>query len=316
MRRSLWGPAYTRMTRLLVPGVAALVVGCSAPAEALPFVDLADRQPLPVGGEAGVVPLRIAFAAVISPRGTVEGYQPLVDYLAIRLQRPVEMVQRRTYAEVNELVRRGEVDLAFVCTSGYVIGHREFGMQLVAAPRVNGEIVYRSLLIVPAGSPARSMADLRGKSFAFTDPWSTSGRMAPTALVKALGATPETFFRRVLFTYSHDDAIRAVASGVVDGAAVDSLVYEFALAREPELAGKVEVVHRSEPFAMPPVVAGPGLRPQMRAELAELLLGLHEDPAGRRMLAAVGIDRFEIIADEAYDSVRALEAAVGVAATE
>ncbi len=128
----------------------------------------------------------------------------------------------------------------------------------------------------------------------------------------ALGESPETFFQRVLFTYSHDDAIRAVASGVADGAAVDNLVYEFALAREPELEGQVKVIDRSEPFAVPPVVAGPSLRPQVRAELEDLLLRMHEDPTGRQVLAVVGIDRFETIADEAYDSVRALEAAVGM----
>ncbi len=150
MRLLFWSSVRTPAVQLLSLGVVALLAGCAARADALPFVDLADRQPLPAVGEADVTPLRVAFAAVISPRGTVEGYQPLVDYLAERLDRPVELVQRRTYAEVNDLVRRGEVDLAFVCTSAYVIGHREFGMQLLAAPRVNGETVYHSYLIVPS----------------------------------------------------------------------------------------------------------------------------------------------------------------------
>lgn len=290
----------------------ALLAGCAARAEELPYVDLSERLPVPGAASVDVTPLRIAFAAVISPRGTVEGYQPLVDYLSGRLGRPGELVQRRTYAEVNDLLRRGEVDIAFVCTSAYVIGHREFGLELLAAPRIEGEITYRSLLVVPAGSPARSMADLRSLVFAFTDPWSTSGRLAPTARVRELGSTPEAFFRKVIYTYSHDDAIRAVASGVADGAAVDSVVYGFALERDPDLASRVKVIERSEPFGMPPVVTGPELRPQVRAEIASVLLGMDEDPSGRDVLAAVGIDRFETVADEAYASVRALEAAVGV----
>ena len=51
-----------------------------------------------------MAPLRVAVAAVISPRGNVDSYTPLLTYLGQKLNRPVEMVQRRTYAEVNDLL--------------------------------------------------------------------------------------------------------------------------------------------------------------------------------------------------------------------
>jgi phosphonate transport system substrate-binding protein len=269
-------------------------------------VRLNDLRPLPPTPPAEVVPLRVAVAAVISPRGNVESYTPLLDYLGRMLNRPVEMVQRRTYMEVNDLLRDGQVDLAFVCTSAYVAGQQDFGMQLLAAPQVAGQTVYHSNLIVPADSPAQSMADLKGKVFAFTDPISFSGRAYPTSLVHDLGATPETFFGRTFFTYSHDNAIRAVADGLADGAAVDSLVYDFALAREPTLAARVKVVHRSPPFGIPPVVVGPDVRPQLRAELYDLLMGLQDTPEGPAVLAALGFDRFVSVTDEAYDTARQL----------
>ncbi len=296
---------------LAVVLVLLFLPGCAADqGRYLPYIDLSQRQPLPAAVAAPAVPLRVAVAAVISPKGTAESYQPILDYLSLKLDRPVELVQRRTYAEVNHLIERGEVDLAFVCTSAYVIGHREFGMELLAAPQVNGETVYYSLLIVPADSPAHELADLHGKIFAFTDPWSTSGRMYPTALVKALGETPESFFGRTLFTYSHDDAIRAVANGVADGAAVDSLVYQFAVAREPWLGQRTRVIQRSAPFGIPPVVTSPQVRPQVRAELQTILLEMDADPAGRQALQALDVDRFVLISDAAYDSVRDLETQV------
>jgi phosphonate transport system substrate-binding protein len=90
----------------------------------------------------------VAVAAVISPQGTVESYSALMDYLSEKTGRPVEMVQRRTYLEVNDLVERGEVDMAFVCTSAYISGQDQFGMQLLVAPQVNNETVYHSYLIV------------------------------------------------------------------------------------------------------------------------------------------------------------------------
>jgi phosphonate transport system substrate-binding protein len=283
----------------------------SALAEELPYVDLSQREALPAVAQTEVIPLRLAVAAVISPQGTFESYSAMAAYLSEKLNRPVELVQRRTYAEVNDLIENGEVDVAFVCTSAYVIGHRDFDMELLVAPQVDGKTTYQSWLIVPVKSQAQSLTDLRGKTFAFTDPWSNSGRIYPTAMVKEMGETPETFFGRTFFTYSHDDAIRAVANGVADGAAVDSLVYQYAIVREPELGEKTKIIHRSPAFGIPPVVTSPHLRPQARAELQDILLNMAQDPDGRAALEVLDIDRFVLADDVQYDSVRELEAQVG-----
>lgn len=258
-------------------------------------------------------PLKIAVAAVISPKGNVESYSELLAYIGDKLQRPVELVQRQTYAEVNDLIKSGEVDLAFVCTSAYILGQREFGMELLVAPQVNGETVYYSLLVVPADSPARAMADLRGKVFAFTDPMSLTGRVYPTSLVRAFGESPETFFARIFFTYSHDNAIKAVANKVADGASVDSLVYDYFVARDPTIAQRTRVIHRSPAFGIPPVVVNPNLSPQLKETLRELLLHAHTDPIGQTILRNLMIDRFVLVSDRIYDSARALELQVNVA---
>lgn len=298
------------MYRLLLFLVLVIVfAGCAAP-QASTVINLSQLEPLPVEVLTEVVPLRVAVAAIISPKDTLDSYKPLLDYIGEKVDRPVELVQRRTYAEINELIKNGEVDLAFVCTSAYVIGAREFGMELLAAPQVGGETVYYSLLIVPAGSPVQSMADLRGQVFAFTDPLSNTGRLYPTSLVQQLDETSDQFFGRTFYTYSHDDAIRAVANGVADGAAVDSLVYEHTIRRNPELAQKTQIIHRSPAFGIPPVVTSPHLRPQHAAELQTLLLEMVDDPAGQAALDSVGFDRFVSINDDAYDSVRELETLV------
>lgn len=258
-------------------------------------------------------PLRVAVAAVISPKGNVESYSELLAYLGAKLERPIELVQRQTYAEVNDLIQRGEVDLAFVCTSAYITGQRDFAMELLAAPQVNGETVYYSLTIVPSASPAHSMSDLRGKVFAFTDPLSLSGRVYPTSQVHALGETPETFFERTFFTYSHDNAIRAVANQVADGANVDSLVYDFFVARDPEIGHRTRVIERSPAFGIPPVVVNPQLNPQLKALLREILLNADKEEQGRAILKGLMIDRFVVVSDRIYDSARALELQVNTA---
>lgn len=287
--------------------------GCAAArAETLPYVDLSQKEALPAAAPAEIVPLRLAVAAIISPQGTAESYGGLAAYLGEKLGRPVQLIQRRTYAEANALIEQGEVDLAFVCTSAYVAGQDTFGMELLVAPEVNGEHVYYSVLIVPGDSPDQSMADLRGKVFAFTDPMSHSGRAYPTYLVQQLGATPEDFFSRTFFTYSHDKAIQAVAQRVADGAAVDSLVLQYALQRDPTLKERVKLVHQSPPFGIPPVVVPPQASPRLKVELRQLLVDMPNDPEGRRILTGLGFDGFAVLGDEAYDTARQIIQATGV----
>lgn len=305
------------MKRIILLLTAILLASCSTSpqTEVAGNVDLNDLQPLPTPEGHEAVPLRVAIAAVISPKGTLESYSPFLKYLETKLNRPVELIQRRTYLEINDLIERGEVDIAFVCTSAYVQGHDIFGMELLVAPQVNGKTTYNSLLIVPADSTAQSMSDLRGKVFAFTDPISLSGRIYPTYVVQQLGFTPEQFFARTFFAYSHDEAIRAVSMGVADGAAVDSLVFEFTLARDPALKEKVRVIHRSPDFGIPPVVVSPFTRPQVKEELQALLLGMAEDPTAQEALLAIGIDRFVRIDDSAYNGVRTLMGDISIPET-
>jgi phosphonate transport system substrate-binding protein len=294
--------------------ILLILTACSsAPAtQAAGYVNLTNLQPLPTPANSEIKPLRVAIAAVFSPQGSAESYAPLLDYLSAKLGRPVERVQRRTYAEVNDLLRTGDVDLAFVCTSSYLLGKEQFGLELLVAPQVNGTATYHANIIVPSKSPAQKLSDLEGKVFAFTDPTSFSGRIYPTYLLAQIGVTPETFFGKTFFTYSHDKAIYAVADGQADGASVDSLVYDFALKRDPSLAGKVRLIHVSPAFGIPPVVVSPSIRPQLRAELTDLLLGMNLDTAGHAALAALDYDGFVLVKDEDYQSAKEVESNVNL----
>jgi phosphonate transport system substrate-binding protein len=301
------------MSRVMIIVLLLALLAACTPQSTLPvagFVDLSNLQPLHTPVEQDVRPLKVAIAAVISPRGTAESYALLLNYLGSKLNRPVERVQRRTYSEVNELLRTGEVDLAFVCTSSYLLGKRQFDLELLVAPQVGGETTYQAKLIVPSDSTANRIEDLRDKVFAFTDPNSFTGRIYPTYLLQQVGERPEGFFARTFFTYSHDDAIRAVAVGLADGASVDSLVLDFALKRQPDLATRLRVIHASPQFGMPPIVVNPDIRPQLRAELEAIFLAMHTDPDGLVALQALDYDRFVQVFDEDYRSAEEVESQV------
>ncbi|MFQ5804020.1 MAG: phosphate/phosphite/phosphonate ABC transporter substrate-binding protein [Candidatus Methylomirabilales bacterium] len=255
-------------------------------------------------------PLRVAIASILSPAKNLESYHGLLAYLERRLGRPVRLVQRMTYAEVNDLMKTGQIDMAFVCTLAYIEGQQEFGMELLVAPQIRDQTVYYSYLIVPKGSPVRSLTDLKGKAFAFSDPLSNSGRLAPTFQLFRMGTTPDAFFGRTVFTYSHDNSVVAVADRLVDGAAVDSLVYDFLAKTEPDLTDKTRIVARWGPYGIPPVVVPSSLDPSLKERLRQVFLNMHRDVEGRGIINDLFIDRFVLVQDDVYDSVRLMAAKV------
>ncbi len=291
-----------------------LISACSQinNATPVPVIDLTNLQPLPTAVDTNVKPLRVAIAAVFSPQGSAESYAPLLEYLSTKLGRPVERVQRRTYAEVNDLLRTGDVDLAFVCTSSYLLGHAQFGLELLVVPQVHGKTTYHADIIVATKSPAKEFADLKGKIFTFTDPTSFTGRVYPTYLLQKMGTSPESFFSQTFFSYSHDKAIYAVAEGQADAASVDSMVYDFALKRDPSLADRIRIIHISPAFGIPPVVVSPSIRPELRTALTDILLGMNLDPAGLIALHALDYDRFIASSDDKYQSAKEVESSVNL----
>jgi len=259
--------------------------------------------------------LRVAVAAMISPEATRRYYYDMVELIGDRLGMRTTFIQRRTYAEVNKLVEDREVDVAFVCAGPYVEGHDGFGMEILAVPVVDGKKVYHSYIISADDSKITSFSDLRGKRFAFTDPDSNSGCLVPRYMLSRMDETPETFFSETFFTHSHDNSIRAVSQGQADGAAVDSLIYDFLKQNEPHITAGTVVVEESPPYGIPPIVTYPDLDPVLKARITGLLYGLREDPKGRDILDHLRIERFEPGDDKAYGEVRAMRKWLGESGT-
>ena len=140
--------------------------------------------------------MRVAVAAMISPQLTAHYYSDLARVIGDRVGRRVEFVQRKTYDEVNDLLEKRKIDLAFVCSGPYVLGHEKFGMEILAVPQAHGRRVYHSYFIVPRDSPARSLDDLRGKTFAFTDPASNTGCVVPKYVLAQRGEDARNIFPR------------------------------------------------------------------------------------------------------------------------
>lgn len=138
---------------------------------------------IPISSVYAQQPLKIGVAAMISPKETVKFYKEIVDYVGKRVGVPVEMVQRESYDEMDNLLEKGEVKIAFICSGPYVKNKDKFGVQLLVAPQSYGKPFYHAYIIVHKDSPIKSLTDLKGKTFAFTDPKSNTGKLVPTYMI-------------------------------------------------------------------------------------------------------------------------------------
>jgi phosphonate transport system substrate-binding protein len=177
-------------------------------------------------------------------------------------------------------------------------------MELLACPQVNGVTTYHSLIIVPRSSPAVSLLDLKNGRFASADLMSNSGWLFPAMWLRSQEIEAAEFFEDHFISGSHDRSVRAVASGLVDGAAVDHIVYEQMAREDPDLAEATKIIMKSPPFGIPPFVCHPGLDRDLRGELQDILLKMNRDSEGSVILSDLGIDRFVIPVSELYDGVR------------
>ena len=244
---------------------------------------------------------------MISPKETFDLYRQLLSYLGRRMDKDLEFVQRKTYGEIDELFRRGEIDLAFICSGPYVAGRERFGFESLAVPEVHGSHFYRSYLIVNKASTYHHLEDLRGHTFAFTDPDSNTGKLVPTYWLAEMQERPETFFSRIAYTYSHDNSIMAVARNLVDGATVDGLIWEFYQEKNPIFTAKTRIIKKSEPYGIPPLVASKNLPAESKEHIRKILYSMHQDPEGQKILKELMIDRFIPPQEEWYENLTQMQ---------
>ena len=230
-------------------------------------------------------------------------------YLERRLERPVEFVQRGTYREIVDLLRQTKLDVAWVC--GYPYVRNRSILRLLAVPLFRGRPLYQSYLIVPAADRVtRSLFDLRGKVFAYSDPDSNSGYLYPTYRLLMAHERGDTFFGKSFFTWAHRKVVEAVAARVAHGGAVDGYVWETLARFHPALTDKTRIIEKSPEFGHPPFVARTGLPRATFAAFQQALLGMAEDAPGRALLGQLNLDGFTAGQDSLFDSIGQMAKAV------
>lgn len=226
----------------------------------------------------------------------------IATYLTKATGYQIELVTRRTYQEVTSLLVSGQLDAAWIC--GYPFVKYSSELDLVAVPLWNGKPLYQSYLITKSDRVVSDFSDLRNDIHAFSDPDSNSGYLVTTALLHERGFSSESFFRKTIFTYSHQNVIRAVASGLVQSGSVDGYVWEVMREIDSELVARTKIVRKSEWFGFPPIAASKRFSEtgQIKA-LKAALLAAGDSAAGIAMLNYLRLSGFTEAEPSLFDLV-------------
>ncbi|MFT5533429.1 MAG: phosphonate transport system substrate-binding protein [Burkholderiaceae bacterium] len=146
-------------------------------------------------------------------------YRPLAEYLSKKLGKPVELRTVDSWEGLAKSLANGETDIALMGPWGYVLANNYSGAQAVATILYDGKPEYHALMITHPKSGINSLADLKGRTFAFGDKGSTSGYLIPTHQFLKMGIPdPEKFFSKVLYT-KHQAIETQVTRGELDAGA-------------------------------------------------------------------------------------------------
>jgi phosphonate transport system substrate-binding protein len=207
------------------------------------------------------------------------------------------------YVSVVEALRAKKVDVAWLGSFSYVLAVDQADVEAFAAAvrKSTGKATYASLIFVKADSPYQSVADLKGKSFAFVDPASTSGYLFPRAGLAKMGiAEPEKFFGQVVFAGAHDAAQLAVLNGRVQGGASNDRVMDNLIKRGALKPGDIRVIYRSPDIPLGPLAYRRDLPAATKSAVRRSFLGMKNVT-----FATLGeLTHFVEVSDRTYDIIR------------
>ena len=298
-----------RLSRLLFILISVLSLSCNNSRNNRAVVDFEEATvEATIEKNNKTKAIYIAIASMTSPKETYKYYSELIEYISNEIGLPIYIKQKKTYEEVNDLLEHSEVDFAFICSGAFVENHRK--VKILVVPQINGHTSYKAYIIVNKNSNIESFSHLKGKSFAFTDPLSNTGRLYPLQKLSEQNIGVDHFFRKTIFTYGHDISIQMVNRNVIDGASVNGLIFDYLSLFHPERVENIKIVEQSEDFGIPPVVVPKSISKVRFEKFQNVFLNLHNDSLGRKILEKINIEKFVTVDEDIYKSVFQLKESV------
>nr|WP_235514808.1 phosphate/phosphite/phosphonate ABC transporter substrate-binding protein [Acidovorax sp. Root217] len=235
-------------------------------------------------------------------RAMIANSQAMMDMLSKSLGMPVKPFVAADYNGVIEALRSKRLDVAYLGPFSYVMGTTVAPIEAfaVAETKKAGRAFYHALIVAHKDSGIKTVADLKGKTFAFVDPTSTSGHLFPKAGLMKEGFNTDKDFGRVIFSGSHDSNAVAVQNKKIEAVAIADRILDAAIAKGLAKREDLVVVWKSDPIPESPTVWRKDLDPALKKRVQAAFLDVKDIPWSDQGM----LNGFHPTNDKAYDIIR------------
>ncbi len=257
--------------------------------------------------------LRVSAIPDEAPTELQRKFKPLGDYLKQETGLDVQFVPVTDYAAVVEGLATSKVDLAWLGGFTYVQARLRTNGGVVPIAQRAEDAKFTSRFIVPVNSAAKTLADLKGKTFAFGAPSSTSGSLMPRYYLLQAGIDPERDFKSVAFSGAHDATVAFVAAGRAEAGVLNASVMDKLIENHNANVEKVRVLAITPPYFDYNWTVRPGMDAALTKKLTDAFLKL--DPANPAMKEIMDLQRaskFVATQNSNYDGIEAAARSAGL----
>lgn len=246
----------------------------------------------------------------------LRAYEPIKEYLSEKLGIPVEIQVTSDYTAAIEAMRYKHIDMAWFGPFSYIMAANVAGAEAIVngVRRSDGRSDYHSIIITRADSGIETLEDLKGKSFAFVDPASTSGNLIPRKMLIENGIDPDNDFKISYYAGTHNAVLLAVANGKVDAGASSDNVFDRMLKEGQVDPGVNVIIYKSDPIPGSPIVVRGDLPIELKQKIQEALINMGEETIGK-VDGWGNIEKYQKVSDSDYDIIRETAKILGMDVT-
>jgi phosphonate transport system substrate-binding protein len=256
--------------------------------------------------------LRVSAIPDEVPTELQRKFAPLGKYLEKETGMKVSFVPVSDYAAVVESLATKKLDLVWL--GGFTFVQARIRSNGTAIPIVQREEdAHFTSKFVTADPNIKSFADIKGKTFAFGSPSSTSGHLMPRFFLQQAGITPDKDFRNIAFSGAHDATVAFVAAGKADAGVLNASVWDKLVEAKKVDPAKVRVFATTPPYFDYNWTVRGDLDPALVKKLTEAFLKL--DPKNPEHLEIMQLQRaskFIPTKKENYDGIEKAAQSAGL----
>lgn len=244
--------------------------------------------------------LNVAIIPHRSNLGNEQAYSTFFSELSSATGLGFTWLGSKTYDDVLNKIEKAEADIGYVGPFAYVDAQDSLGVKIICRTlsRDNEEF-YHSMIITRKDSGIKNLQDLKGTSFSFTDPKSTSGYLFPMAQLKASGINQEDF-REIRFLKRHANSLLAVYKGHVEAGATS-----ITAADKIDIdMDEIRIIWQSEPIYRGLWIARKDLPKEQFDKIQQAMLQMSGSDKKEAIFKELTTKGFIMGKDSDYDNVR------------